>query len=602
MQNKESTEDALARWEAFHQVQELYKDFKDLLIVVMEELLPFKCTEIQLDIAEWVDKGPQYRMVQAQRGEAKTTITAVKAVHRLIEDPTSRVLVVSAGEDMATEISNFVIQIINGLPELECMRPDRSQGDRASVTAFDVHYTLKGPEKSPSVACIGITSSMQGKRADLLIADDVESQKNSQTAIQRDRIALLTKDFTSINQKGDIIWLGTPQSTDSIYNDLPGRGVGIRIWPGRYPTPEELPSYGAFLAPLVASRIEADPTLQTGGGPTGVRGKPVDPVLLDEDDLTKKEIDQGPEYFSLQHMLVTALSDAQRFPLKINQLRFLAFDTDEKRVPMSMSFVRSVDSIIQQPAGYPLRDAMYRVKSASDFATAKGWHMYIDPSGGGKNGDELAYAITGMLAGKVFLAAVGGIPGGLGEAQIEWLCNIIEKWRPEVISIEKNYGNGALAAVLLPVLKARNLINMIDEVWEQGQKELRIIDILEPVLGAGKLVIHEDVIADDWNSCSRYPADIRKTFSFMFQLSRITRAKGSLLHDDRLDAIAGSVRYWVQSLSQDEEKAKAAAKADQWNKMQKNPLGNGRPLPTYKDAINSALAKVGLGRVGHLGR
>ena len=103
-------------------------------------------------------------MIQAQRGQAKTTITACYAVWRIIHEPSTRILIVSSGDTMATEIANWVIQIIKNMDELKCLRPDKSAGDRESVKAFDVHFALKGPEKSPSIACMGITSNMQGKR------------------------------------------------------------------------------------------------------------------------------------------------------------------------------------------------------------------------------------------------------------------------------------------------------------------------------------------------------------------------------------------------------------------------------------------------------
>ncbi len=325
-QARESQEQALQRWNDLELLQEHYRDFGDFLVDVIEDVMGFQCSDIQLDIGDWIANGPQFRMVQAQRGQAKTTITAAYAVWRMIHDPTTRVLIISAGSDMATEVANWVIQIINNMPELALLRPDRAAGDRSSVSAFDIHYSLKGPEKSPSLACLGITSNLQGRRADVLIADDIESQKNAQTATQRARLLHLTLDFTSINSGGDIIWLGTPQNVDSLYNGLPSRGVGIRIWPGRYPTDKELPDYDTYLAPLILERIKANPKLQTGGGPTGARGQPIDPVILDEEKLTKKEIDQGPSYFNLQHMLSTKLSDQDRYPLKVGLIRWFDFN------------------------------------------------------------------------------------------------------------------------------------------------------------------------------------------------------------------------------------------------------------------------------------
>jgi len=598
----ESHEDATKRWHDLELLQQEYKEFDTFLIDVIEGFMGFDCTDIQLDIGEWVANGPQYRMVQAQRGQAKTTITAAYAVWRIIHDPTTRVLIISAGSDMATEIANWIIQIIRGMPVLQCLMPDRAAGDRASVTAFDIHHSLKGPEKSASVTCIGITSNMQGKRADVLIADDIESQKNSQTATQRTRLHHLTLDFTSICSTGDIIWLGTPQSVDSIYNTLPSRGTAIRVWTGRYPTAKELPDYEGFLAPMLLERIKANPSLQQGGGPTGQRGQVIDPVMLSEETLTKKEIDQGAAYFQLQHMLSTKLADADRYPLKLSLVRFCSFDIEQRKAPMTLTFVRNDANRITPPEGFMIKDQLFRVQEVADFGKLEALHMYVDPSGGGKNGDELAYAVTGYLAGRVFLVDVGGIPGGMTDFQFDYMTSVAKKWKPSQISVEKNFGNGAFASVWTPRLLKEHKCGL-EDVWESGQKELRIIDVLEPMIGAGKFVVLEDIVHSDHQSIQKYPGDLRQTYSFLWQLARITRDKKSLIHDDRLDAVAGSARAWVEHLSVDDLKAVAMAKAEEWNKMQNNPLGNGRPLPNarFHQAPN-ALTKWGLSGTNHLGR
>lgn len=566
------------KWSDLRLLQEHYAEFEWFLQDVIENLLGFVCTPLQLDIGAFTAHGPKFRMVQAQRGQAKTTITAIYAVWRMIHDPATRVLIVSSGSDMASEIANWIIQIINGMDELECLRPDRTHGDRASVTAFDVHWALKGPEKSPSVACIGITSNMQGKRADLLIADDIESSKNSQTATMRNRLLHLTRDFTSICSTGDIIYLGTPQSIDSVYNSLPGRGFVIRVWPGRYPNREERANYDGYLAPSLAEALEADPSLGTGGGPTGDRGQPTDPVLLDEDTLTKKEIDQGPAYFDLQHMLSTKLSDQDRYPLKLNAVRFFAFDAENKQAPMVLTHIQTDQNLIKLPDGFPLQERIFRVQEASDYSAIEGWHMAVDPAGGGKNGDEITYAISGLSAGRVVIADFGGIRAGVNETSLEWLTAIAEKWKPFQIDVEKNYGNGALAAAWTPHLLKKHVCH-IEEVWHQGQKELRIIDVLEPVIAAGKLVFHEDLIRKDWESVQKYSAEERGTYSLFWQMARITRDRGALHHDDRVEAVSMTVRHWTEFLRIDDEKAKAAARAEAYKRMMQNPLGSGRPVP-----------------------
>ena len=568
-----------SRWDQLKRLQQAYPTFDLFLYDVMTDLMGFECSEIQIDIAQYLQTGPQYRMVQAQRGQAKTTITAAYAVWRLIHNPSTRVLVVSAGGDMAEEISNWIIQIIMGMDVLECLRPDRSHGDRASVSAFDVHFELKGPEKSPSVASVGITSNLQGKRADILIADDIESTKNSQTEGMRERLRHLTKDFTSINSTGDIIYLGTPQSIDSVYNGLVSRGYTIRVWPGRYPTTDEQKNYGNCLAPLILQRMLADPSLRTGGGPTGKRGKPVDPVLMPEHVLTAKEIDQGAAYFQLQHMLDTRLSDADRFPLKAGNVVFMR--VPQSAAPLEINVLQSPEQKVRTPRDFPIEDEYYRAYSfGSEFAPFTGCHMYVDPAGGGQNGDETAYAVTKFSGGRVFLVDVGGVPGGLGEDSLNMLSALAAKWKPNQVDIEENYGAGALRHVWTPNLLAKHKCSIVP-VWESGQKELRIISTIEPVIGSGRLVIDEDLLERDWAACAKYSTEKRASYSFFYQLGRITRDRDSLVHDDRLDAVAGTVRHWASHLALDKDKAVIAAKKAAYIRMIKDPLGTGVTLPGY---------------------
>lgn len=575
------------RWAELDLLRAEYPNFKPFIFDVMTDLMGFECSDIQLDIAEFLEFGPKERMIQAQRGQAKTTITGAYAVWRLIHDPTSRILIVSAGGTMATEIANWVIQIINGMDVLECLRPDRSAGDRESVEAYDVHYELKGPEKSPSIACVGITSNMQGKRADILIADDIESAKNSQTEHQRERLRHLTRDFASICSRGDIIYLGTPQSIDSIYNGLFSRGYTIRVWPGRYPTKEEEPNYGNFLSPLIRRRMEADPTIRSGGGPTGDRGQAVDPVLLPEEVLIKKEIDQGAAYFQLQHMLDTRLSDADRFPLKPEKLIFMQIS--EATAPLEIFVQRSVHTQLTVPADWPVNDTYYRAAEfGREHVAFGGCHMYVDPAGGGQNGDETAYCVTKFLAGRVFVVDFGFVPGGLGEESLDALTVVAVKWKPNKIDIEKNYGNGALSNVWRPNLLRKHRCE-IEDVWETGQKELRIIDVLEPIIGSGRLVMDEALLEHDWAICQDYPIEKRASYSLFYQLSRLTRDKDSLRHDDRLDALAGSVRHWVEALAQDSLKVVNQQRRKAWSERMKNPLGDGTKLPAH------TLAKLGIG-------
>ena len=589
MADKEHADLALRRWEDLKALQDYYPHFEDFLYDGITRLMGFTCTDVQLDIANYMQFEPTlYKMIQAQRSQAKTTVASFYCVWKLIHNPTTRVLVFSAGSTMSSEISGWIIQIIMGWDILSPLRPERQAGDRAGIEAFDVHHSLKWPEKSPSVACLGIESNMQGRRADILLADDIESGKNSRTPIQREKLLHYTRDFTSICQSGEILYLGTPQSGDSIYNSLPGRGFSIRIWPGRYPTAEEIPGYGLNLAPLIRDRILADPSLQTGGGPSLNRGKPTDPVLLPEEALVSKELDQGPSYFQLQHMLCTDLTDQERFPLKIRNLmvypldleqacgKFMWQPTPDHKVARAMQSACTEDFYQAQPISNEFFDYTHKL-------------MYVDPAGGGQNGDETAYAVVYALNGYLFLMDMGGLPGGYSEDVYASLSAIKDAFDVKEVCVEENYGKGAFAALWH---QFDETIGAID-VYESGQKELRIIENLEPVMARHRLIINETLLQKDVDLCKKYPASKRSVYQLFFQMQKITRDRNALIHDDRLDALGGAVRQLMAMMAVSEDKSIAKRKDAEFKEWMKDPFGTGvNPYNVPANGTPNMLAKI----------
>lgn len=574
---QESKALALTRWRKVELLQKHYVNFVDFLRDGMK-LLGFDSTEIQEDIAWFLQNGPQQLMVQAQRGEAKTTITALFAVWCLIQDPKHRVLIVSAGGKTANEIATLVQRVILTMEVLQCMRPDPTAGDRTSVEAFDVHHSLKGVDKSPSVACVGITGNLPGKRADLLIADDIESTKNAMTAAQRAVIQTLSLEFDSICSNGRIIYLGTPQTTDSIYNALPGQGYTLRIWTGRYPTPAEEANYGPYLAPLIKRRMEADPTLRFGGGLNGDRGKPVDPQILGEEALCRKEA-RGAAYFNLNFMLNTTLSDAERFPLKLVNAIVLR-GCDGKHFPQTLARGMGGSYTITRThngVGYNL-SLPHAISEG--LTTVQGIHMQIDPAGGGANGDETGYAVTALANSTVYVLAIGGIKGGYGIPEMEKLAAIAEKWKPNVITIEKNMGHGGFAQVFLPILRRKYKEGSIEEPFVTGQKEVRICGTLEPVMGRGALVFTEQALEEDRETAEAHGVQAGVVYSVLHQLSKMTRQKNCVKHDDRADALEGSVRHWVKGLAVDEEEAVKKAEKAKLDAFMRDPFGHNRSRRT----------------------
>ena len=85
----------------------------------------------------------------------------------------------------------------------------------------------------------------------------------------------------------------------------------------------------------------------------------------------------------------------------------------------------------------------------------------------------------------------------------------------------------------------------IEEVRHSKQKELRIIDTLEPVMNQHRLVVSQELIKDDFK--------LDLDHQLFKQMTRITKDKGSIRHDDQLDALSIAVNYWVERMDRDQE-------------------------------------------------
>jgi hypothetical protein len=118
------------------------------------------------------------------------------------------------------------------------------------------------------------------------------------------------------------------------------------------------------------------------------------------------------------------------------------------------------------------------------------------------------------------------------------------------IVVESNFGDGMFVELLKPILRKVHACT-IEEVRHSTQKEKRIIDTLEPVMTGHKLVVDPKVIQEDYETSQVYPKDHALKYQLVYQMTRLTRERGAVTHDDRLDALSIAVGYWTQQMAQD---------------------------------------------------
>jgi len=517
-------------------VPKQFKDFRNFLYIVWKHLNLPDPTPVQYDIAGYIQNCPRRAIVEAFRGVGKSYVTAAFVVHQLLLDPQKKFMVVSASKQRADDFSTFTQRLILELPM--CQHLIAREGQRWSKIAFDVRPALASG--SPSVKSVGITGQLTGSRADIIIADDIEVPNNSMTQGMREKLSEAVKEFDAVlKPEGKILYLGTPQCEMSLYNTLTERGYQMRVWPARYPTVEGAEkAYGNRLAPTLWDDM--------GKAESPLDGLPVDPKRFDEDDLLERELSYGRSGFALQFMLDTSLSDTDRYPLKLSDLMVMSVDNDkapEKLVYGVMKEVKDLPNVGLAGDKYYAPEAL-----VGDYVDYDGSVLVIDPSGRGQ--DETAYAVVKMLNGYLYVPDCGGIAGGYSEQTLIKLANIGKKHKVNMILVESNFGDGMFTELLKPVLKKVYPVST-EEVRHSKQKELRIIDTLEPVMNQHKLIIDPKVIQQDFDSVQHHPPEKASRYMLTYQMTRITKQRGALAHDDRLDALAMGVAYWIEQMAAD---------------------------------------------------
>jgi hypothetical protein len=144
-----------------------------------------------------------------------------------------------------------------------------------------------------------------------MILDDIEVPGNSMTELMREKLLQLCTEAESIltpKEDSRIMYLGTPQTTFTVYRKLAERSYKPFVWPARYP--RKVSQYEGLLAPQLVEDMDG------GAEPWGV----TDPDRFSNDDLIEREASMGRSNFMLQFMLDTSLSDAEKFPLKCADL------------------------------------------------------------------------------------------------------------------------------------------------------------------------------------------------------------------------------------------------------------------------------------------
>ena len=528
-------------------------DFRVFLTMVWRELNLPKPTRAQLSIAEYLQHGPKRLQISAFRGVGKSWITAAFVLWVLFNDPDKKIMVISASKERADNFSIFCQKLILDITWLNFLGPQDSD-QRWSRISFDVGPAK--PHQAPSVKSVGITGQMTGSRAHLMIFDDVEVPANSATDMQREKLLQLVTESESIltpDNDSRILFLGTPQSTFTIYRKLAERSYRPFVWPSRYP--RDIANYEGLLAPQLVADLEK-----------GVEAwSPTDSRFSDL-DLMEREAAMGRSNFMLQFQLDTSLSDAEKFPLKFEDLIVTPLGMEcAERYAWSADPRYMIKTM--NPVGLPgdrFYAPMFIDEGMCDYQETI---VSVDPSGRGS--DETVAVVLSQANGYVFVRDMKAFKDGYSDDTLSAIVRLGKKYKASRLLVESNFGDGMICELFNRHIIQQQAGFSTEETRATVRKEERIIDTLEPVMNQHKLIIDPKVFEYDYSSNPEAPPEKRLEYMLGYQMSRMCREKGAVKHDDRIDALSQGVQWFIDSLAQSANKAQAMRKNEEWNAMMK---------------------------------
>jgi hypothetical protein len=535
---------------------EMADDFRNHLWACFKYLGIGEPTPAQYAMAEALQAGPEDLQLQAGRGFGKSVITACLASWFLLKDPNTTIMVVSATSNKAAEFISMTRRILDVVPYCQHLSP----GDHTTDNAFGFNVecrTKSGQDKSCFAR--GISSQLTGSHAEYVIADDIEIEGNCETAHARAKLLNKVSEFEQIrNVGGKVIFLGTPQIRDSIYNQLK-EGYPVTKFPAVIPdkhNPSECEDVNEWVWQL-----------------GGEAGDPTQPERFSEEILLARKGKIGPRLFALHYKLDTSLADAEKYPLRLADL--IVLDINKDLCPEKIVWANSVP-MKKVPSFGMAGDVVYEPMWVSDnYTDYIHTVMYVDPSGRGK--DETAICISSFAHGYVFIHELVGYDGGYDKATLMKICKLAREYDIKSVYIESNFGDAMFCQLLAPV--AADICGTalgIEEYRVGGQKETRMLEALEPAMAQHRLVFNRKAIVSEENQR---------------QLTRLHDARGALAKDDRVDVLAASVIHWQDMMHLNVDHAIAKNKLEERKKTINQWLSDDRIFGILGDRISGAVLR-----------
>lgn len=504
-------------------------------------------TPYELDAFTWATEKQQgrdpRRFLFAHREFGKSTgITYALPGFVWLGNPSATTAVFMKSQAKALEALTAVRGLLDQCGLLQHLKPPKDSWNKDHTYAFHVEGATN--RAVPSFKALGSTGQVTAGRVNLAILDDFETLENSSTREARKAtLSRMREIVRTAREDALLIALGTYHRDESAYSELIDDGWEHRIYPILYPTDEERDlatdrSTGkCHYAPIMLQWLDQGRDyLNRPTRPGGI----VQPERFTPEYVARNHGGRVGE-FRRHYMGIPRSAQIDEFQLRLSDLMVLPC-TDDK-APLSVvwglkagdqstiledlnaDIPKGIDDCLRQPA---FTDPLY-----AQFA--KPTVLALDPAGFGR--DEMAWSIWSKLNGKYFCRALRGTRlrqddqidpdrrtlSDTIEGKSKSILSDIVQFNVHRVWVEQQFGGAILADRIKALLAARNIPCSVEAGSSTGQKEQRILAIARPLTSDHRVVIDRSVAKDH---------------EFHRQYTRLTAQRGSLDHDDRIEAWA----------------------------------------------------------------
>lgn len=481
--------------------------------LVWAQLKGWVVPDLHIRICDWLDSCGDLALLMVFRGAAKSTIHDCFEAYTLWQDPTLNITIQAADDDTAVKASREIREVLTRHPLCNGMIDGK---------AAEHQFWVAGSTdtRNPSVLAAGILSNVVGSRSDRFSFDDVEVQKNIETPAARIKLRKRVSDSTYILRPGGKkLFIGTPHTHDSIYNDVEAMGADVLKIPLFSHNQRVTDAVGADRVTLTIphgdlivfhhAKMLAEKVEYWVDGGELVFAQPLS-GLIDlysgnawPEYFTREEIKKRrKEAFSLnewdsQYMLrARPITDIRLDPEKLN-----VYDVEptfirrngEIEARLGNAYLSLIKAYWDVSLGKVGSDGSVLTVLFQDDDGNHYWHR----------GEEMLGDLDAQCAACSKLLKALSVPS---------------------VIVETNGAGGFVPPALRKQLRGDGVACSVIERAQTGNKQKRIISNIEPILSAGKMWAHVSVVR------GKAPSQMR---DFNPELTN--------QEDDYLDSLAGSI-------------------------------------------------------------